>query len=933
MKSNYTVKVAAQNLFSKPVAAASASNDKFIKGVQASRAEIKKLSSTERKIKLFASSKKNLAGMSGDLNALQKELKAVNTGQGKLVNTGKGLDKNKARTQAAIEAVQQQIQGIKKLEEAGVNLSQSQRKNFQRDIAKHQKTLAGHEKELTALERKARQNKLNLALSKKEQSALKAKVKSVTKSYEKEQRSLKAVQKELIRTGVDTRDLAGSQTRLKSKTLQANKALEAQKAQLKSVSEQEKRLTRLQDKRQGMTGKVAKTAAGMLAVYGTVNQAADFQTAMVEVEKKASFKNINGTELSPVAQAVKLANLERQILSSAPNLGLQPEELASIIASGAGSNVARAGHETEDLQRYSVLAAKMSNAFDNLTPQKAGESVAAWRASMGLSMAQTEMLGGAINHLSDNSAASTGALTDVITDVGAVVMSTGMSEIQTAGLSAAILAANGNKAEMGRTAAKNLALNLTLGEAASGSQQKMMQSLGLNAVQVSKDVQKDAVGTMYKVFESINKQPKYRRSAVIETLFGRESIGSIMPLIKNMDELKRVMLATSESAKIKTSLDREFNKLQQTYNFQQTRSISQLSSFTTAVGDQLLPVMTRGMEVLGDVVGAGTEFIKNNEALAGVIIKGAAALATYKAAQVAYRLGAVSLDIVMSRRKLNETKLGGAVGRTSRNATFAAAALDKLNRSLARTGARGLGGGLGGAAAAGLDTGDRKARKKPRGKGRFRAMASMAKSSRVPLVSTIAGAGMLAGSMVGGDTKDIATDVGSIGGSMAGAAAGAALGSIIPVVGTVAGGIIGAIAGESLGSWAGEWVGGEITKPEPQVNQVAKAEPIKPDLPVRTVDLNALSLEQVTALKQPEGLKPLANLMPVTRNQVKIDFRPNIQVDGDADQAKIEQALKASESSFMESLKQEFPAVFGPGSLQDHLDTSLGDGIPGELAF
>ena len=95
MKSNYTVKVAAQNLFSKPVAAASASNDKFIKGVQASRAEIKKLSSTERKIKLFASSKKNLAGMSGDLNALQKELKAVNTGQGKLVNTGKGLDKNK----------------------------------------------------------------------------------------------------------------------------------------------------------------------------------------------------------------------------------------------------------------------------------------------------------------------------------------------------------------------------------------------------------------------------------------------------------------------------------------------------------------------------------------------------------------------------------------------------------------------------------------------------------------------------------------------------------------------------------------------------------------------------------------------------------------------------------------------------------------------
>jgi TP901 family phage tail tape measure protein len=884
-------------------------------------------------------------------------------------------------------------------------------KNVERDITSFKSTKANvveTRKEIVTLQKHVREYEALIAKSaskatetqKKKLASHREELKTLKLLRVNQENNLKALQSELTKAGFATDNLGRSEAKLARQTRQANKQFEAQQAQLKKIGKLEVQLEQRQAKRRNMVGNVAQAGAVLMGGKYVIDKSATLETAMLEVDKKASFKSASGAQLSGPAQAVKMALLEKQILNDAPQLGLKSAELANIVASGAGSNVARASHELKDLRRFSTLAAKMSNAFDQLSPEEAGKSVAAWQASMGLDMTQSEMLAGAINHLSDNSAANTTALTQVLTDAGAVVMSTGMNEIQAAGLSAAILAANGNKAEMGRTAAKNLSINMALGEAASGSQQRMWQSLGFNPAQIAKDIQADSVGTIYKVFESIKQQPTHRQTAVIKTLFGTESIGSIMPLIKNMNEFKRVMSATNETSKIRNSLDREFDKLVTTNNFQRQRLSSAIDAISASIGQHLLPFVTGAMESLADLVNSGTRWIANNKEMAGVIVKGVAALAALKAATIAWRLAAVSMDIVSTKRKLSETRMAGAMGKTITKAGLAARALDRLGLSLDRlsrkrgrgtSSARAKGATASGtpaagspssaaaaaatvgaaaagapssaaaatvaAAATGAATGAAMAASKKKGlrlKARGRLLARSVKKSKIPVLSTIAGASTLAYAMSDGDVAGMAQSAGSIGGSLAGAAAGAAIGSMIPVIGTIGGGIIGGIAGEGFGTWLGSWLASsQPQSPDQPKKPAAKAQEAKKQLtnpnskaiPVRVVSLNRPEnrpLDQVKAvtvddaIQSANGVKssvlqnirPLNNLKVNKRQEVKFEFNNQVHVAGDADEAKIKKAVDESNKNFMQKLEEKLPGLMGGETLQDRLDIAFSDGLP-----
>ncbi|MCF6459108.1 phage tail tape measure protein [Pseudoalteromonas sp. MMG024] len=940
MQSKYTVAVAAKDQYSKPIEAASAAQSKFTQQLTASRAEIKKLSGAQRDLKSFAQSKESVSQLNKELAAMQAQLKKTNKEQGALVAQQVNLSKDKNHHAAAIATIEKKIAEIRKLEDSGINLSKTQRANFKREIAAHENSIKQHQRELKAIAKKDKAVAASIKLTNADAAARKKQIKGLSTRYEREQKHLNALQRELTKTGIKTDDLAASQAKLKRKTDDANKSLKAQQAGLKRVAEQEQHLSKLQDKRNGMVGDTAKVAVGLYAAKSTVDTAADLESAMVEVVKKATFKNKDGFELNQATQAMRLNQLERYILTSAPDLGLQPGELANIVASGAGSNIARAGYEIEDLKRFSTLAAKMANAFDGLTADAAGQSVAAWKASMSLNMEQLERLAGAINHLSDNSAANTTAITDVMTDVGSVIMSAGMNEVQAASLAAAILAANGNKAEMGRTAAKNLAINMTLGDSASGPKKQMWKSLGFDPVQIAKDAQADAAGTMYKVFEAIRQEPVDKHTAIINTLFGTESIGSMTTLIKNMDEMKRVMSVSNDEVALRNSLDNEFNKLLGTANFQKQRLSSAFTGILAAVGTELLPVYTKGVEALANTIEAGTEFIKNNEEIAGAVIKGVAALAALKAAHTAYRLGALTVEIALGKRKLSETQLGMTVGKTAGKATLAARALDMLNRSLDRTARGGAGGGYYGD----YDSADgKKRRRRGRRGGKFNKMARMARKTKMPIVANVAAAGLVASSLADSDTVSTAENVGGIGGSMAGAAAGAALGSIVPIVGTVAGGIIGAILGDTLGAMLGREVGESLTeKPEDVVKKQqqnkTQSESEKP-LTVRVVQLDAKSpavlpekphfeLDNVIKTQSlTANVKPLQNIQKTERTELKVDYRPTIHIAGDADEKKINKALEESQKSFMDELRKNAPNLF-TNDVNDRLDNTFIDGIP-----
>lgn len=857
--SKYQINVATKADY-KPLQQASAAQSKFREELKATRAESKKLANSQRDLKAFTNTKNDML-----------------------------------KTKESIEHTRQALKSLgDQVAKSGGKMTAAQRK--QGDAQRKQ-------------------------------------LKAMLNVYEQQQRKVRALGKELSSSSVSANDFTKSQRLLAAKTLSANKKLEQQKAKIDQVrrvedylekrrqrafNNEQQRLFKLKKlessleqargRRNSQALSVGAAAAYMATGAIAVKKAADVESAMVDVSKKASFKTKSGAELSRQDSDKQLTELQNWIVKEAPNLGMDAVDLATIVASGAGANVARAGREQEDLRQFSQLAAKMSVAFDNLSAAEAGESVATWMSSMNLDMSQAGELASTINHLSDNSAAQTGAITDLMTRSGSIMMSGGLDHKQAAALGTAILSANGNNSEMGATAAKNMALTLTQGDAMSGSQKRVLNDLGMDPIQLAKDMQSDSVSTIYSLIEKIQQKPEYLRNSIVSSLFGKESIGAINPLINNVKELKRVMVASSDEAAIRTSLENEFSKQQNTSNFQMQRAKNAFGNLTAALAQHLLPMVEAGAEALADMAIAGTEFIQENEKLASVVVKGVAAIALLKAGTVAWRLASTAMEIVSLKRKVSEVKLGSATTKTTAMAVRAAAAIDRLNASLGRTSARG--------AAGGFIPESGKRRRGGRSKGGGLKAGSLNKirkgAGKLPLVGTAVSAGL--GAYMLNDTLSSDSEtkgqetgelVGSIGGSLAGAAAGAAIGSVVPVIGTAIGGIIGAIAGEEIFSWIGGEIGSEFDKPSEKEKPAAAPAKIKPSY--------------VTSSSHDSFGEKISAAEILSSSAVTNTFSPTIQINGSADKGVVDTALKESEQRYKQ---------FMNASLSDRLDASMSDSIP-----
>jgi TP901 family phage tail tape measure protein len=70
-------------------------------------------------------------------------------------------------------------------------------------------------------------------------------------------------------------------------------------------------------------------------------------------------------------------------------------------------------------------------------------------------------------------------------------------------------------------------LALTKGAAATRSQRDAFKSLGLDAGQVAKDMQRDAGGTITDVMKRLQALPKEAQAGALTDLFGSESVAAI----------------------------------------------------------------------------------------------------------------------------------------------------------------------------------------------------------------------------------------------------------------------------------------------------------------------------------------------------------------------------------------------------------------------
>ncbi len=786
-----------------------------------------------------------------DRATTSREKKSLET---KLVNVKKSYAEQTETAKTYRESLSKQGISLNRHSETQKQLNQ---------LAKSaQKSLKAERAELTKIENEQRQATKAIPSHQAKVKRLRTHIKSLTSDYQKQVKQASALAKTLNRSNIDVKNIAKSERLLTAKTLSANTALEAQQKKLESLDAAESKLhnrrewrhksemtrnerllnaqqyiaqrrdrninritqairEKTQQRNNHARQAVMSAAPTLLAGASVVNKAATLESAMIEVDKKINFRNADGSQVSKQDERQRLAKIQDWIVSAAPELGVKPADLAMIVASGAGANVARAGQEMPDLAQFAELSAKMSIAFDGLNPEDAGQSVATWMASMGLDLKQAAELASTINHLSDNSAANTAALTELTTRSGSILMDAGLSHRQAVALGAAILSANGNRADMGATAAKNMAITLSLGDAMSGGQQRALTKLGLDPVQLAQNMQRDAVSTTFNVIERLQQLPDHQRTSVVTTLFGRESLSGINPLIKNAKEFKRVMVATNDDQQIKISLEREFQKQAKSTQFKQKQLSASYDALSAAIGVKLLPYVNAGIDALSAAMDAGAQFIGEYQGLADVLIPAIAAIAAFKTGMLAWRVVASTLDMLTLKRKLTEQKLGRSISKNAGLAIRTAAALDRLAASVARVNAT-----AGATPLSSASKGKRRRKGKAARSGFGAALASKTSgltaaaraSKALPVVGTMATAGIGAYGLynltnsgnIDNKHEQIGETVGSIGGSLAGAAAGAALGSMVPVVGTVIGGLVGAIAGEQLIGWIGGELGAQF---------------------------------------------------------------------------------------------------------------------------
>lgn len=353
----------------------------------------------------------------------------------------------------------------------------------------------------------------------------------------------------------------------------------------------------------------AMFAAAIAVPLGiAANEAMKFESAMADVRKTVDFDTPE-----------QFKQMGDDILKMSQEMPMAADGIAQIVAAGGQAGIARG-----DLKEFAVDAIKMGVAFD-VSADQAGEMMAKWRTAFGMNQGQVVQLADQVNYLSNTTAASSDAISDIVTRVGPLGQVAGISASQIAAIGAS-MASVGVESSVAATGVKNMALGLVAGAGATKSQVAAFMQLGLSAEDVAKRMQTDAQGTIIDVLSRIKQLPAEMQAAVMTDLFGKESINAIAPLLTQLDNLKDNFGKVGDSAQYAGSMEAEYQARAGTTANQLQLAKNNLVSLAVNVGSILLPAITSVLSAVASATGAVTSFVAEHQTLAQVIMVAIGAL-------------------------------------------------------------------------------------------------------------------------------------------------------------------------------------------------------------------------------------------------------------------------------------------------------------------
>ncbi len=341
---------------------------------------------------------------------------------------------------------------------------------------------------------------------------------------------------------------------------------------------------------QKVSGKAAKamataTSAAITAItVDAAKKAIEFESTMADVAKV-----VDGLRDQNGAFTKSYYEMSDALLNMSKNIPMTADALGQIMASAG-----QAGIASEDLTKFTETAAKMGVAFDT-TAEQAGEWMATWRTALNLSQTQVAALGDQLNYLGNTTSENAMKLSEVVTRVGALGQTAGLSAGEVAALAASM---PGVTAEISATGIKSMMIAMTAGASATSKQAAVLQQLGFTASDMANRMQTDAKGAIIDLLGAIKQLPAAEQTAALSQYFGKESVSSIAPLLKNLGYLQQQFAKVGDAAAYSGSMEAEYavradttaNKLQLMQN--------KLAVLQVQIGNKILPYVNDALDDL-----------------------------------------------------------------------------------------------------------------------------------------------------------------------------------------------------------------------------------------------------------------------------------------------------------------------------------------------
>lgn len=340
----------------------------------------------------------------------------------------------------------------------------------------------------------------------------------------------------------------------------------------------------------------AMAAIGVGGLAASASAAADFESAMVEVEK------VTGATES------QMDNFNEMVRDMATEIPLAQQELASLTA-----DAARFGVEGEkNIRQFTEATARMATAT-NLNTETAGESLAKLAELTNTPISEIENLGSAINSLSNNAATSSQEIVDAMLRSSGALTQFGLNQREIAGLSTALNEVSESSQRAG-TRLRRVAQELMDPKKA----KNVASALGMNADEFTRMREESPVEVIRMMAQRMNEGGE--SADALRSTLSTTSRQAVAGLANNLDGLNESMERSNKSFEEGTSLQEEFDTQMDTFNSQVQLLKNRFRNVAIEIGTALLPAMNKLMDLIIPAIDKFAEFNKETDGMAGVAI-------------------------------------------------------------------------------------------------------------------------------------------------------------------------------------------------------------------------------------------------------------------------------------------------------------------------